>query len=117
MTVLGLQNIHFVAEDVEVAAQFWQQAMGLALRFRDDDRWVQMTAGHAPLAIASKAEGHPDQIGAIPVFEVDDVEAHICSIGAHGGKLLDDREMGSHGRVVTFEDPQGNVAQLFKRSD
>ncbi len=116
MTIVRLQNIHFAARDVERIADFWQQALGMSLRFRDADRWVQLKAGNDPLAIASPGEAIADQVGAVPVFEVDDLDAHIAAITAHGGSILTDRDMGSHGRVLTFRDPEGNAAQLLKRA-
>lgn len=116
MTVLRLKNIHFAARNFGRAADFWQQAMGLPVRFRDADRWIQLKAGEDPFAIAALEEAVPDQRGAVPVFEVDDLEAHSAAIVEHGGSVLSDRDMGSHGRVLTFSDPEGNVAQLLTRS-
>jgi predicted enzyme related to lactoylglutathione lyase len=116
VTVLRLQNVHIVAQDIERATNFWQGALGLPVRFRDADRWVQLQAGQQGFAISSQAEGVPGQIGAVPVFEVDDLEAQAASITEHGGQILSTRDMGSHGSVVTFSDPEGNVAQLLFRA-
>lgn len=115
MPVTRLQNIHFVAQDVAQVADFWQQALGLSLRFRDADRWVQLKAGDDSLAIASPDEGVADQVGAVPVFEADELQAHATAIEEHGGRIIGERDMGDHGRVLTFADPQGNVAQLLCR--
>lgn len=116
MTVLRLQNLHFVARDVGRSVEFWQQALGLPLRFRDGDRWAQLQAGQQGFAIASIDEGVPSQVGAVPVFEVDDLATQAAAIEAHGGKVISTRDMGSHGKVLTFQDPDGNVAQLFARA-
>jgi predicted enzyme related to lactoylglutathione lyase len=104
-----------VAQDVEQATAFWQQALGLTVRFRDGDRWVQFKAGNDPMALSSPEEGEPNQTGAVPVFEVDDLDTHAADIAGHGGKVHGVRDMGSHGRVLTFSDPDGNVAQLLHR--
>lgn len=116
MPVLRLQNVYIVARDVERTTDFWQRALGLPVKFRDADRWVQLQAGTQGFAIASQAEGVPDQAGAVPVFEVDDLEAQAASIAKLGGQILATRDMGSHGCVLTFSDPEGNVAQLFCRA-
>ncbi len=116
MVVLRLQNVHFASQDVERVADFWQRAIGLSVRFRDDNRWVQMKAGDGPFAIASLAEGCPDQVGAVPVFEVDDLGSHAAAIIEQGGRILSRRDMGEHGSVLTFDDPEGNVAQLLMRA-
>jgi predicted enzyme related to lactoylglutathione lyase len=112
MALLRLKNIHIATDDAGELADFWQQAIGLSPRFRDADRWIQLQAGENPFAIASLAEGVPDQRGAVPVFEVDDLEAHSTAISEHGGRVISVRDMGSHGRVLTFSDPDGNIGQL-----
>ena len=116
MAVIRLQNTSFVARNVGRVAEFWQRALGLPVRFRDADRWVQLKAGEHAFAIASQAEGVPDQAGAVPVFEVDDLEAQATAIAEHGGRVLSTRDMGDHGHLLTFSDPEGNVAQLFSRA-
>jgi len=110
-----MQNVYLVARDVGRVADFWQRALGLSVRFRDADRWVQLKAGEHAFAIASLAEGVPGQVGAVPVFEVDDLQAHAAAILEQGGRVLSTRDMGEHGRLLTFSDPDGNVAQLFNR--
>jgi predicted enzyme related to lactoylglutathione lyase len=116
MTTVRLQNIHVVARDVERVADFWQRAIGLSPKFRDADRWVQLKAGEQSFAVASLTEGIPGQAGAVPVFEVADFGATSAAILAHGGQVLSERDMGDHGRVLTFQDPAGNVGQLFARA-
>ena len=116
MPTLRLQNIYVVARDIERASDFWQRALGLPVRFRDGDRWVQLQAGTQGFAIASLAEGVPNQLGVVPVFEVDDLDAHAAAIAELGGQILSTRDMDGHGCVITFSDPDGNVAQLFRRA-
>lgn len=111
-----MQNVYLVAHDVGRVADFWQRALGLSVRFRDADRWVQLQAGDQAFAIASLAEGVPGQVGAVPVFEVDDLQAQAAAIVEQGGRVLSTRDMGDHGRVLTFSDPDGNVAQLLRRA-
>lgn len=115
MSIIRLQNVHIVARDLGRLAEFWQCALGLTFRFRDADRWVQLKAGDSPFAIASPAEGVAAQAGAVPVYEVDDLESHGEAITEHGGRVISIRDMGDHGRVLTFSDPDGNVAQLLAR--
>ena len=116
MPVLRLQNTYFVASDVQRTTDFWQRALGLSVRFRDANRWVQLQAAAQGFAIASRAEGVPNQVGAVPVFEVDDLAAQAAAITEFGGQILSTRDMGSHGSVITFSDPAGNTAQLFSRA-
>lgn len=117
MSVSRLQNVYVVGRDVERLAAFYQAALGLEQRFADGERWVQLKAGEDPFAIASVGEGVDGQVGALSVFEVDDLDTHAAAIAEFGGQVLDVRDMGSHGRVLTFRDPEGNVAQLLSRQD
>jgi len=50
------------------------------------------------------------------VFEVDDIDAMTPSLKAAGGQVLDTRDMGDHGRTLSFRDPDGNLVQLYQRS-
>ena len=54
--------------------------------------------------------------GAVVVFEVDSLAGAEDHVLAAGGRVLSRRDMGAHGKVVTFSDPEGNIAQLFCRS-
>jgi predicted enzyme related to lactoylglutathione lyase len=49
------------------------------------------------------------------VFEVDDFAATAERVAASGGEVLGQRDMGSHGAVLSLRDPEGNIVQLFKR--
>jgi hypothetical protein len=33
-----------------------------------------------------------------------------------GCEIVQSRDMGSHGRVIAFRDPEGNLVQLFAKS-
>ena len=50
------------------------------------------------------------------MFEVDNLETYSAAITDHGGHIISVRDMGSHGQVLTFSDPDGNVAQLQVRA-
>ena len=115
MTVLKIQNVYLATQEAERDAQFYQKALGAELRFADGDHWIQLSVAGANLALAGPRESAVLQ-GAVTVFEVDDIDAHAVAINEAGGKIEDRRDMGSHGRTLTFSDPSGNVAQLFQRA-
>lgn len=113
MDVQRLQNVYVVAQKPAQLNAFYEQALGLKLKFRDGDRWIQYGVG---LALASPEEAAPAISGAVTVFEVDDFEGAQDRIVAAGGQVLGLRDMGSHGAVLSLRDPEGNIVQLFKRA-
>jgi predicted enzyme related to lactoylglutathione lyase len=115
MGTIRVQNAYYTVGDMDRAETFYREALGLQLKFRDRSEWAQFTVGGSSFSLASAAESANAMRGAVVVFEVDDLEQASALVTAHGGRLLDQRDMGSHGRTVTFADPDGNVAQLFSR--
>ena len=110
-----LQNVFVVAERPAELHDFYQSALGLQLKFRDGDRWIQYGVGNAAVALACREEAMPATSGLVMVFEVDDFAATAERVAAAGGEVLGMRDMGSHGAVLSLRDPEGNVVQLFKR--
>ncbi|MBT2325229.1 VOC family protein [Variovorax paradoxus] len=111
-----LQNVFVVARKPGELHAFYENALGLPLKFRDQDRWIQYGIGNTNVALASPEEGAPATSGLVMVFEVEDFAGARERIAAAGGEVLGVRDMGSHGAVLSLRDPEGNVVQLFKRA-
>ena len=47
---------------------------------------------------------------------VDDIAASRDQIAAGGAEIIEERDMGDHGKALTFRDPDGNLVQLFQRA-
>ena len=114
--VKKLQNIYFPVEDVDSYAAFLEQALGLTLKFRDGDRWVQFDCGNSSLSVSAPSEAPPGVSNPVPVLEVDDIAAARIRITEMGGTILDERDMGDHGRTLAFAAPNGHVLQLLERA-
>jgi predicted enzyme related to lactoylglutathione lyase len=110
-----LQNVFVVAERPAELHEFYESALGLQLKFRDKDRWIQYGVGNTSVALACREEAVPATAGVVMVFEVDDFAAAAERVPASGGEVLGTRDMGSHGAVLSLRDPEGNIVQLFKR--
>jgi predicted enzyme related to lactoylglutathione lyase len=110
-----LQNVFVVAERPAELHAFYESALGLQLKFRDKDRWIQYGVGNTSVALACREEAVPATSGVVMVFEVDDLEVSAERIAASGGEVLGIRDMGAHGAVLSLRDPEGNIVQLFKR--
>ena len=111
-----LQNVFVVARNPGELHGFYENALGLQTKFRDQDRWIQYGVGNTHVALASLEEGAPATSGLVMVFEVDDFAGADERVTAAGGQVVGVRDMGSHGAVMTLRDPEGNLVQLFKRA-
>lgn len=110
-----LQNVFVVAERPAELHAFYASALGLQLKFRDQDRWIQYAVGNTSVALACREEAVPATSGVVMVFEVDDFTDAAERIRAAGGEVLGTRDMGAHGAVLSLRDPEGNIVQLFQR--
>ncbi|MEJ8850826.1 VOC family protein [Variovorax rhizosphaerae] len=111
-----LQSVFVVAQKPGELHAFYENALGLPLKFRDEDRWIQYGVGNTNVALASPQEAAPATAGLVMVLEVEDFAGAEERITAAGGQVIGMRDMGSHGAVLSLRDPEGNVVQLFKRA-
>ncbi len=111
-----LQNVYVVAQDPAKLHSFYESALGLVLKFQDQDRWFQYGVGNTSVALACKEEAAPAKHGLVMVFQVEDFTGAQERITGAGGEVLGIRDMGAHGAVMSLRDPEGNVVQLFKRA-
>lgn len=116
MAVKKLQNAYYVTRDMDRAVAFYRDVLGLSLSFQDGGKWAQMKAGDVNFSLASPEEAAEGAEGATVIFEVDDIEAAKAALEHGGGTVLGLRDMGDHGRALTFRDPDGNLVQLFQRA-
>ncbi|HUI26847.1 MAG TPA: VOC family protein [Candidatus Kryptonia bacterium] len=117
MQIKKLRQVYIVAADLAAAVKFYGETLGLALQFRDADRWVQFQAGDVSFALASEAEGMGAPIGVpVPVFEVADLDSALRELATQGHRTGAIRDMGSHGRTASAIDPGGTQLVLFQRA-
>jgi predicted enzyme related to lactoylglutathione lyase len=116
MKVLSLQNAHYSVRDMDRARAFYETLLGAEPAFSDGAQWTQFKVAGRGFALSSGTESVEGQAGAVLVIEVDDLEAAEAEVTSLGGSVLDTRDMGSHGSVLTFRDPDGNLVQLFARA-
>jgi predicted enzyme related to lactoylglutathione lyase len=104
--------IHPVAsiDDVE---GFYRDALGLAPRFRDGDRFCAFDAGGVTIAFAAGEERLHD--APVVAYRVDDLEAVVASLEAAGAKVLRPIEEGPHERRALLRDPAGNAFVVHVR--
>lgn len=105
-----LGNVYFKVSDVNRSAHFYQDQLGLDLKFRDDDHWVAFDAGGTTLALMP--QGDRPEHGAIPAFRVEDVDAWAQQAKQRGLQVGPVQE-GAHERTVDVHDPDGNRLVIY----
>src|SRR5580658_551589 len=106
MAEIDLQSVYLAAKDIGRLEDFYASALGMPVQFRDENKWTQFRLQRSAFALSSVEEAASGAVGAVPVFQVagaaqDEVQQKILTAG---GKLLAQRDMGTHGVVATYRD-------------
>jgi predicted enzyme related to lactoylglutathione lyase len=115
MPLNSVRTVYTVASNMDLMHAFYEEALELPLAFRDRDNWCQFKAGQISFALSSASEAAKGARGSVIVFDATDVAALALRIERLGGRHLSSRDMGSHGSVATFADPENNLFQLHVR--
>ena len=115
MPLNSVRTVYTVASDMDLMRAFFEEALELPLAFRDRDNWCQFKAGQVSFALSSPSEAARGARGSVIVFDAIDLAAFVPRIERRGGRHLSSRDMGSHGSVATFADPENNLFQLHVR--
>ncbi|NPT46362.1 glyoxalase [Paraburkholderia sp. 1N] len=118
MVEVDIQSVYLVAKDMVKLEDFYASALGMPVQFRDENKWTQFRLQRSAFALSSAEEAAQGAVGAVPVFQVageaqGEVRQKILSAG---GQLLAQRDMGTHGVVATYKDPEENIFQVFSKS-
>jgi predicted enzyme related to lactoylglutathione lyase len=112
----GIRSVYTVANDMDLLQRFYEGALELPLTFRDRNNWCQFRAGQISFALSSPSEAAQGARGSVIIFDATDLALFAQRIEGHGGRHLSSRDMGSHGSVATFADPENNLFQLHVRA-
>jgi predicted enzyme related to lactoylglutathione lyase len=115
MPLNAIRSLYTVANDMDRMQAFYEGALELSLAFRDRDNWCQFEAGPVSFALSSSSEAAQGARGSVIVFDAINVAAVAERIERLGGRQLSSRDMGTHGSVATFADPENNLFQLHVR--
>jgi predicted enzyme related to lactoylglutathione lyase len=112
-----IHSVYLVSPSPDTLGDFYQRFLGQAPQFSVPQTWTQFRGaeGGAALAIACPAEAAPGAVGATVVFEVSDIQEALTKAESLGGTLINQRDMGSHGKTASFRDPGGNIVQLLQK--
>ncbi len=113
-----VDNTHYWTRSMDAAVAFYRDVLGLDLRVRAGEDWAEFDVAGTTIALHGSREGHPPpQAGATVVFEVDDLDSSMRSLRAKGIDFEGEVREAPTGRFASLRDPDGNIIQLFQRSD
>lgn len=116
MSAIGpAELVYLFVSDMDRAAGFYRDVLGLELEYRAGDDWAQFRAGPIHLGLHGVAQGEARAGGtvAFTVADLDETRMRLVATGV----VLGHEGGGERGqpRFVEFADPDGNVLALFER--
>ena len=99
--------------DLEAAARFYRDGLGLDPKFRDGDRFCAFDAGGVTIALAAGDEAIAEQV--VVSYKVADADAALLELEAAGAKVVQPLHDGPHERPAGLEDPAGNRSRGWRR--
>ncbi|MEU1736619.1 VOC family protein [Streptosporangium sp. NPDC020145] len=110
--VSRLGNVLVPVEDMDGAIAFYSGALGLAVRFRDGDRFAALDGGGVTVALVGAAERVAGDVTA-PSYRVADVALAVRELTGAGAEVVQEPERGPHEVRAVLRDPSGNVLVLY----
>ena len=119
-------SVRYIVDDVDAAIDFYCQRLGFhedmhpapafAMLSRGDLRLVLSAPGGGPGGGQAMPDGTAPEPGGWNRFqlEVDDIEATVAVLRAHGARFRNDIVTGVGGKQILVEDPAGNPIELFQ---
>jgi catechol 2,3-dioxygenase-like lactoylglutathione lyase family enzyme len=119
-------SVRYIVDDVDAAIDFYCQRLGFheemhpaptfAMLSRGELRLVLSAPGGGPGGGQAMPDGRVPEPGGWNRFqlEVEDIEAAVAELRAHGARLRNDIVTGVGGKQVLVEDPAGNPVELFE---
>lgn len=110
-TVLKVGMVIHPVKDLETAAAFYTDGLGLEPLFRDGDRFCAFDVGGVTVALAAGEEAVADATAVS--YKVADLDAAIRHLVSSGAELLRGPEEGPHEIRAVLRDPAGNPLIVY----
>jgi catechol 2,3-dioxygenase-like lactoylglutathione lyase family enzyme len=119
-------SVRYIVDDVDKAIEFYVERLGFeevmhpaptfAMLARGDLRLVLSAPGGGPGGGQAMPDGRVPEPGGWNRFqiEVDDIEAVVEDLRAHGARFRNEIVVGRGGKQILVEDPAGNPVELFE---
>ena len=122
--IVGLWGVRYQVKDVQRAVSFYTQTLGFNLDMQNLPAFGQVSIGDLKLILsgpgASGSRPMPDGRQQEPggwnrvLLQVQDLPTCIANLKEAGVRFRNEMEIGSGGKQVQIEDPDGNSIELFE---
>jgi catechol 2,3-dioxygenase-like lactoylglutathione lyase family enzyme len=119
--ITGVQDVYYNVRDMDRAVSFYRDVLGLALT-ETSAWWSALDAGGVRLGLHASGgaevppvprDAHGAHAGATLTLRSTDLDADARRLAEHGVSILG-RSDEVWGRLLVFEDPDGNVLKLLQ---
>ena len=119
-------SVRYIVDDVDTAIDFYCGELGFTEQMHPAPTFAMLSRGDLRLVLSAPGgpsgggQAMPD--GTLPQpggwnrfqFEVQDIEATVAQLRAHGARFRNDIVIGMGGKQILVEDPAGNPVELFE---
>ncbi len=109
----GVANIWMPVRDVERAAGFYRDVLGLTV-VKEDVGWVEFDANGVRGALNGREPKGAGSGGPVLTFETAALEETVSDLTRRGVEFTAGISEHDWGRVTTFRDTEGNEIQLYE---
>jgi len=107
------------AVDAHQSATFYERVFGWNIRHRDTDHpsFDDATGNISGAWVTGLTPSRAPEKGIVPYIWVDNIDATLALVAAHGGELAEARHRDapdSTSWIATFRDPAGNLMGLYQ---
>lgn len=99
-------------DDLDASVEFYTQALGMPLKFRDGSHFAAIDGGSVTIALATAVD-HPIPGQVVVGIKTADVDAAARAVEAAGGAVARGPYDDAHERRAVVYDHQGNGLVLY----
>lgn len=107
MSDYDVRMVVLSTDDLDASIQFYSEALGIPVKFRDGAHFAALDGGSVTLALATAID-HPIPGQVVVGIKTADVDAAAEAIEANGGGIVKGPYNDAHERRVVVYDHKGN---------
>ena len=104
---------YYSVSDMDRAADFYQNVLGLKLLFKKED-WSEFELDGQRIALHKTENPGPTSGGAVISFQAEPIEELIKTLKLKGVRFVDDLQVFPYGKLAGFLDPDNNLIGLYQ---
>ena len=112
MAKLALRMLLVSVDSVAAALRFYQEGLGLQLKFQDGDHYAALDAGPVTVALATNDE-HPVPGQTAISFKTDDVTMAVEQLVSAGAEVISPITYGAHEVRAALRSPTGMALVVY----